>query len=114
MSATSERRRIDDAIVRAGEVDYLDVWFIAGLAADVAGTADRNEAAIFALEAIHRLLQSGMLRAGELTPPGEFIPWSEQDPAHVYRQVRHRWEALNRPLAVGDVAWFRVERRERP
>jgi hypothetical protein len=106
MSATLDLR-IDSQILRAGAVDFLDVWFINGLVAETAGVDAESEAPNLTLQAIRRLLLSGRLRAGDLEPPGEFVAW-DATPDDAFERVRERWRSLGRSLAVGDVAWFRA------
>ena len=106
MSA-ADRDRLEAAIVDAGAVDYLDFWFITRLAQSEIGPRPQEEIREVALQAIHHLLSSGALRAGDLEPPGEFVPWSE-DPAKSFDRIQARVRGLDRDLQVGDVAWFEV------
>ena len=106
MSAVSERE-IDDAILNAGSVDYLDFWFLTHVVDEVLDLTDTPRAEEAALAAVARLLQAGRLRAGDLVPPGEFRPW-QLDAAGALERIRRELEALDHPLGVGDVAWFEV------
>jgi hypothetical protein len=105
MSAVSEQD-IDSAILRAGSVDYLDVWFISGLVEDLVGSA-KSDAVELAVEAIGRLLSQGALRAGDLQPPGEFVPWPD-DPVAALHRIRAAVRQIEGEPAVGEIAWFEV------
>jgi len=106
MSATS-KDKLDEAILRAGSVDYLDLWFITHLVEEVLGTREEPRVREAALDAVGRLLESEKLRAGDLRPPGEFEAW-KLDAPDARQRIRRDLAALDRPLGVGDVAWFEV------
>jgi hypothetical protein len=74
--SSAEAERLKAEILRAAEVDYLDVWFIVGLAQELLGVDDLAGATEIAVDALKKLLTSGALRAGDLVPPGEFVPWT--------------------------------------
>jgi hypothetical protein len=99
--------RLDDAILRAGRVDYLDFWFIAHVVEDMLGTRDESIVQRSTLEALERLLYAKRLRVGDLRPPGEFEPWPLDANAALSR-IRDALAAVDRPLQVGDIAWFEV------
>jgi hypothetical protein len=103
----SNDTKIDEAIVRAGSVDYLDLWFVTRLIAELLGESDQITVREVALDAIERLARAGRVRVGDLVPPGEFIPWGVDIDAAVHR-VRREAHDLDRPLNVGDIAWLEV------
>ena len=107
MLATNNER-VDEAILQAASVDYLDLWFITHVVEDVLGEA-QEEPLIrkTALDAIERLIRAERLRVGDLRPPGEFEAWT-LDPTTALERIDRELAALNRPLGVGDVAWFEV------
>ena len=105
MSATNEQ--IDAAILDVGRVDYLDLWSVTRLLSARFGTDTGDDVGGVALRAVERLLEAGILRAGELIPPGEFEPWPEQGEVAI-REVRERAARIEGPLNVGDVGWFEV------
>lgn len=100
-------REIDNAVVNVAEIDYLDLWAVARLLearfADELG-ADAIEVA---LDSVERLVTDGVLRAGDLVPPGEFEAWPEQGGVAI-RVIRERADALQTALNVGDVGWFEL------
>ncbi len=106
-----DSEKIDEAVVDLGRVDYLDLWAICRLLEAEFGARAATKSAELALEAVERLLQQGRLRAGDLVPPGEFVPWPH-DPATAIGIIRKRFEALDHTLGVGDVAWFEVPEAE--
>lgn len=103
----ADRDRLESAILDAGKVDYLDVWFISRLAQQEFRALDRGELRNLVLAALEHLLRSEQLRAGDLVSPGEFVPWTLA-PEESYDRVRTQITALHRDLKVGDVAWFEV------
>lgn len=102
--------KIDDAILRAGAVDYLDLWFVSSLVQDVLGEAEEPSVISTTLETVDRLLQRRWMRAGELRPPGEFEPWP-LTPSEAVERIGRELQALERPLSVGDVVWFEIPER---
>jgi hypothetical protein len=60
----SSDARVDDAIVRAGSVDYLDFWFVTKLVSDVLGGAEQARVHEVALDSIESLTREGRLRVG--------------------------------------------------
>lgn len=105
MSVTSDQ--IDAAAIEVGEVDYLDLWAVARLLAARFGDELGDDVTAVALRAVERLLDGGVLRAGDLVPPGEFEPWTDQGEVAT-REVRVRAARLEGPLNVGDVGWFEL------
>jgi hypothetical protein len=105
--SASDRREIESAILAAGSVDYLDVWFVSGVVADHARRMSTDELHDVTLEVLSDLVQAGRLRAGDLEPPGEFVPWPET-PAVAAARIREGLRALTGDLGPGDVAWFEV------
>lgn len=106
-TSEADRRQLESAILDAGSVDYLDVWFISRLATQELGPRQRDQLQELVLAAIEHLLESGRVRAGDLVTPGEFVPWPS-DAAEAFERVRSEFTALNRDLRVGDIAWFEV------
>jgi hypothetical protein len=105
MSVTS--RKIDHAVLKLAEVDYLDLWAIARLLVAEFGEELEDDPTALAVEAAERLLAAGSLRAGDLVSPGEFEAW-QADTATAIRAIRKRLADLHRPLNVGDVGWFEL------
>jgi hypothetical protein len=103
--STAEIEDAKDAILRAGAVDYLDVWFISGLVQDVLHLDAAAAALEISVDAIEQLLREGKLRPGDLVPPGEFVPWA-RSPDDAIALIRHRINMLGHAPRVGDIAWF--------
>lgn len=99
--------RINTAILQAGSGDYLDLSYLTYLVEETLSSRDTEEIRAKLLEALRRLLSSGQLRAGYLEPPGEFVPWS-LTPDQAYDRIETELQRLERPLQVGDIAWFEV------
>lgn len=98
---------IDTAILRAGADDYLDLSYLTYLLEEKLATREPAIVRRVLLEALQRLLMTQQLRAGELEPPGEFVPWSVK-PKEAYDRIESAFGALDRPVQVGDIAWFEV------
>lgn len=94
-------------ILKFGGIDYVDLWTIHRLARGVVPTANDSDLQDVILDAIKNLMLSGKLEAGELYPPGEFEAWP-MGTTEALRRVREGWTRLDKPLNVGDVAWFHV------
>jgi hypothetical protein len=99
------REQVDDAILDLAQIDYLDLWAITRLLVAEFGPDLGGDPTDVALGAVERLLARGSLRAGDLVPPGEFEPWSE-NPSQAIGLIRKRAADLKHPLTVGEVAWF--------
>jgi len=103
----SQLEQIEREILDLGSIDYLDVWFISRAVRRLGLATGHEEVRELCLAALARLLRSGRLEAGDLIPPGEFARW--QVPyADAIDRVRKEWEALDRPLQPGDIAWLQV------
>lgn len=98
---------IDAAIIDMAEVDYLDLWSIARMLEAEFGDALGSDPNDIALDAIERLLRAGRLRAGELVPPGEFEPWSDDSERSIH-VIRGRAGRLLRKPGVGEIGWFEL------
>jgi hypothetical protein len=105
MSVTNEQ--IDAAVIEVGKVDYLDLWAVERLLQARFGADLDDDATGVALRAVERLLGDGVLRAGDLVPPGEFEPWTQQGELAI-REVRERAARVEGALNVGDVGWFEL------
>ena len=92
-----------------GQTDYLDVWIITRNARRLLRNEDEKVIKRVVLEVLQELLMKGELAAGELFPPGEFDPWPVEA-SEAMARIRARWDNLERPIQVGDVAWFRLTR----
>lgn len=98
---------LDDAILRAGGEDYLDLSYLTFLAEERLGTRDPAEGRSALLEALRRLLLRGQLRAGTLEPPGEFKSWPLA-PEEAYARVEAGLHQIAGSPQVGEIAWFEV------
>jgi len=98
---------LDDAILRAGREDYLELSYLTFLAEEQLATRDSAEVRPALLEALRRLLLNGQLHAGILEPPGEFKSWSLA-PEDAYARVEAGLNQIAGSPQVGEVAWFAV------
>jgi hypothetical protein len=104
-----KKRDLIETIRALGQTDYLDLWIITRNARRLLGDEDDEVIRRVVLDVLEELLTNGELVAGELFPPGEFDPWPV-DPSEAVARIRSGWDGLERPIQVGDVAWFRVIR----
>jgi hypothetical protein len=104
-TSAADSDEVDRAILRAASADYLDLWFVSCVVADVLRTHEDSRVREATLDAVERLLRAKRLRAGALRPPGEFEPWP-LDVTSAVTRIRREYAQLDRRLGVGDVAWF--------
>ncbi|MBC8071670.1 MAG: hypothetical protein IAG13_25320 [Deltaproteobacteria bacterium] len=98
--------RLRDEWKRDGAASDLGLWWLANDVRGVVGeTVPEGEVRRLTLEAVRPLLESGDLRAGDMTPDGTFAPWSGPVEELVAR-ISSEWQALGRQPDIGDVVWF--------
>src|SRR6266540_4042858 len=92
---------LDDEILAAGSVDYLDLWFITNIVRRLTPSSDENDIRRISIETLERLLESGRVRAGDLYPPGDFSPWPFET-SEALERIRHELDELHRDLQPGN------------
>ena len=94
---------LDEVIVRGLE-DWLMAASVVSVAIHTAGAETDDEVRDVSVALIRRLLEDGLVRAGDVTDSG-FEPWDLPVDAAMER-VEREWNALGALPNLGEVCWL--------
>jgi hypothetical protein len=85
--------------------DYVGLWEIAQLVRTELGYEHESGIYETTLQVIQDMLMQELIRPGVPTDDGRFKAWPT-DPENSFVTISEEWAQLDRPLTVGDIAWF--------
>ncbi len=87
--------------------DYIGLWDIARLVAEELGVEDDAAVREGTMRLVEGMLLLGLIRPGLARDDGGFDPWPT-DPRASVLALNDRWNRIERPLTLGDIAWFEL------
>jgi hypothetical protein len=62
------------------------------------------------LKVIEKLLEEGVVIAGDLLDDNSFIPWNKKTP-EIISKIKTKWDSLNRELYPHEIVWLEVTKK---
>jgi hypothetical protein len=112
MMEKGKREALVDRWERECDTSDVGLWWIADDVREaLPGDSSEEDVRREALAFIRDLLSRTSVRASDVLPGGEFVPWSGSIGEQLDR-IEAAWANLGRQPNIGDVVWF-IGRRDR-